>query len=150
MASCWHIFFVKTNKILSRANRTLNNFSVVKARSVDYSRTSFNGHLSTTDIFLADSPYIHSCFNLSTMATSLQWPLSSVPKVAIAERFNCIFFLFRFRTTLRLRCYMPLHWRNKEEHYIILFKSQETRKRVVRTIRVSKPTWKRPSAISLA
>ena len=36
--------------------------------------------------FLADSPYIHSFFNLSTTATSLQWPLSSVPKV---ERFDC-------------------------------------------------------------
>ena len=29
-----------------------------------------NGHLSPTAIFFfADSPYIHSCFNLSTMAT---------------------------------------------------------------------------------
>ena len=28
-----------------------------------------NGHISITAIFLADSPYIHSCFNLSTMAT---------------------------------------------------------------------------------
>ena len=32
---------------------------------------------SQTAIFLADSPYIHSCFNLSTTATSLQWPLPS-------------------------------------------------------------------------
>ena len=135
-------FFCKTNKILSTANRALNNFSVVKAKSVDYSWTSPNSHLSITAIlfFLADSSYIHSCFNFSKKATSLQWPLSSVPKVAIAERFNCIFFLFRFRATL---------W-NKEEHYIILFKIQETRKRVVRTIRVSKPTWKWSSAISLA
>ena len=39
--------------------------------------------------FLADSPCIHSCFNLSTPPTSRQWPLSSVPKVAIVERFNC-------------------------------------------------------------
>ena len=38
---------------------------------------------------LADSPYIHSCFNLSTTATSRQWQLSSVPKVAVVERFNC-------------------------------------------------------------
>ena len=59
MASCWQIFFGKTNKILSRANRTLNNFSVVKARSVDYSRTSINGHLSTTDIFFGGQ-CIHS------------------------------------------------------------------------------------------
>ena len=34
----------------------------------------YNGHLSTTAIFLVDSPYIHSCFNLPTMATSLQQP----------------------------------------------------------------------------
>ena len=39
------------------------------------SQTSTYGHLSTTatslqrPFFLADSPYIHSCFNLSTMAT---------------------------------------------------------------------------------
>ena len=31
--------------------------------------------------FLADSPYIHSCFKLSTAATSLQRSLSSVLKV---------------------------------------------------------------------
>ena len=75
MASCWHIFFVKTSKILSRANRTLNNFSVVKARSVNYSRTSINGHLSTTDIFFGGQS-IHSLLfqplyygHLSTMAT---------------------------------------------------------------------------------
>ena len=73
--------------------------------------------------FGADSPYIHSCFHLSTTAiffggqsihsllfpplynshffggqsiyslvsTSLQWLLSSVPKVAAVERFNCAF-----------------------------------------------------------
>ena len=56
-----------------------------------------NGHFSTMatslqrPFFLADSPYVHYCFNLFTTATSLQRPLSSVPKVAIAERFNCNF-----------------------------------------------------------
>ena len=30
----------------------------------------------------------HLCYG-HTMATSLHWPLSSVPKVAIVERFNC-------------------------------------------------------------
>ena len=61
-----------------------------------YSRTSTNGHLSTTAIslqqplFLADRLYIDSCLNLSTAATSLQRPLSSVPKVAVVERLNCI------------------------------------------------------------
>ena len=35
-----------------------------------YSWTSTNGHLSTMAIFfLADSPSIHSCLNLSTVAT---------------------------------------------------------------------------------
>ena len=36
----------------------------------------YNGHLSTTAIFLflVDSPNIHSCLNLFTMATSLQQP----------------------------------------------------------------------------
>ena len=32
--------------------------------------------------FMADSPYIDSFLNLSTMATFLQWSLSSVLKVA--------------------------------------------------------------------
>ena len=32
-------------------------------------QTSTNGHVSTTATFLADSPYIDSCLNLSTMAT---------------------------------------------------------------------------------
>ena len=56
-----------------------------------------NGHFSTMatslqrPFFLADSPYVHYCFNLFTTGTSLQRPLSSVPKVAIAERFNCNF-----------------------------------------------------------
>ena len=40
-----------------------------------YSQTSTNGHLSTMatsqqwTLFLADSPYIHSCLNLSSTAT---------------------------------------------------------------------------------
>ena len=57
--------------------------------------SSTNGSLFTTAttlqllFFLADGPYIYSCFNLSTTATS-QCPLSSVPKVAVVERYNCI------------------------------------------------------------
>ena len=45
------------------------------SNSLYNSRTFTNGHLSTTatspqrPVFLADSPYIVSCFNLSTMAT---------------------------------------------------------------------------------
>ena len=46
--------------------------------------TATNGHFSAMAIFfLADSPYIHSCFNLST--TCLLWPLPSVPNVAVVE-----------------------------------------------------------------
>ena len=35
----------------------------------NYSRTSTNGHLSTTATFFGGSPYIESCLNLSTTAT---------------------------------------------------------------------------------
>ena len=59
-----------------------------------YSRTSTNGHLSTTAIFFGgggDSPYIDSCLNLSTTVTFLQWLLSPIPKVTVLERFNCIY-----------------------------------------------------------
>ena len=49
----------------------------------------YNGHLFTTATFFADSPYIDSCLNLF----SLQWPVSSVPKVAAVERFSCKKFL---------------------------------------------------------
>ena len=41
----------------------------------------YNGYF-----FLADSPYIDSCFNLST-----QWALFSVPRATVVERFNCTF-----------------------------------------------------------
>lgn len=53
--------------------------------SISCRRTSTNDHLelSTTATFWADSPYIQSCFNLSTTTTFLQWPLVSVPKVAV-------------------------------------------------------------------
>ena len=66
---------------------------------VYYSQTSTSSHLSTVatslqwPVFLADSPYFDSCLNLSTTAISLQQPLSSVPQVAIVERFNCILYL---------------------------------------------------------
>ena len=58
-----------------------------------YSWTSANSCLSTvtcTSPFLVGSLYIDSCLNLFRMATSLQQPLSSDPKVAIVERVNCI------------------------------------------------------------
>ena len=54
------------------------------------SQTSSNGHLSRTAIFLADSPYIHSCFNLSTMAghflLSPRWLLWRVSSVLAPNR----------------------------------------------------------------
>lgn len=40
--------------------------------------------------FLVGSLYIHSCLNLFRMATPPQQPLSSDPKGAIVENFNCI------------------------------------------------------------
>ena len=52
-------------------------------RFSSYSRTSSNGHLrlQKRPLFFvpADSPYIDSCLNLSTLATSLQRPLQRVP-----------------------------------------------------------------------
>ena len=52
----------------------------------------YNGHF----FIPADKKSIHWLLWLST-ATSLQQPLSSVPKVAIVDRFNCIFLqLFQF------------------------------------------------------
>ena len=58
----------------------------------------FNGHLFTmatspqrppftTALFLVHSPYIH--YIVSTSLQRLQRPLSSVPNVAVVERFNC-------------------------------------------------------------
>ena len=69
--------------------------TLIYGKRMHYSPTSSNGHLhnvhlSTAATFLADRPYIDSCFNLSTTATSLQWKLSSVPKVAVLERFKVI------------------------------------------------------------
>lgn len=69
--------------------------TLIYGKRMHYSPTSSNGHLhnvhlSTAATFLADRPYIDSCFNLSTTATSLQWKLSSVLKVAVLERFKII------------------------------------------------------------
>ena len=49
------------------------------------SRTSTNGRLSRTPIFFFGRQSIHSL-----VSTSLQWPLSSFPKVAVLESFICI------------------------------------------------------------
>lgn len=61
--------------------------SICELATVSHGRaTSLQG-----PVFLADSPYVDCCFNLSTAATSLQWQLSSVPRVAVVERFNYMF-----------------------------------------------------------
>ena len=60
---------------------------------IEYSQTSSNGHLSTKatslqrPLFLADSLYIDSFVDLSTMATIV------CPKVAIVERSNILYSL---------------------------------------------------------
>ena len=48
-----------------------------------YSQSSTNGHLYTTAIFWGWTVY-----TFTLVSTSLQWPLTSVPKVAVVERFN--------------------------------------------------------------
>ena len=67
-----------------------------------------NGHLSPMAIFWADKSFIDSYLNLSTTATSLQWSLSSAPKVVIMDRFNYTFgrvFTFRFlNVSLHVHC----------------------------------------------
>ena len=58
---------------------------------VFFSQTFTNGHLSTTAIFFWQTVRnIDSCLNLSMTTTSLQWPLSSVSKEVIMERFSFI------------------------------------------------------------
>ena len=59
-------------------------------------------HLQATSLqrlfFLTDSPCLHSCFNLSTMATFFRPVYRKtelyVTKVAVVERFNCIMLTF--------------------------------------------------------
>ena len=58
----------------------------------EYSRTSTNGHLTTTAIF-----FLRTVHTLTLVSTSLQGSLSSVPNVAIVERFNCRKVLFNFQ-----------------------------------------------------
>ena len=84
-----------TKGALGRCWVNLKIFSIRKK----YSRTSTNGHLSTTATSLQRPPLYNSHFFWRTVhtftfvSTSLQWPLYSVPKVAIVERLNCIHFL---------------------------------------------------------
>ena len=66
VAVCWDSEFtlfarIATTRNKKRKRKCFNN-------SI-YSRTSTNGHLSTTATISADSPYIDSCLNLSTTAT---------------------------------------------------------------------------------
>ena len=66
------------------------------------SLTSTNSHLSTPAIFLADSPYIHSCLTLSTTATSLHQPFFLADSPYIHACFN----LFTTATSL----HQPFFW----------------------------------------
>ena len=47
--------------VILQTNSTETIIKTQQNRFSAYSRSSTNGHLSTTAIFLADSPYIHSC-----------------------------------------------------------------------------------------
>ena len=91
---CWYFALkIELSKLPNGGLRATEGFAYVLPRVNENppyfffmrnSRTSTKGHLSATatslqkPFFLADSPYIHSCFNHSTTATSLQWPLCSV------------------------------------------------------------------------
>ena len=90
-----------------------------------YSRTSTNGHLSTTATSLqrplffvpADSPYITSCLNLSTMATSLQRqrPLKYVPNCQNNLSTTATVQLFFVKT----KPFLCLRLLEKRRHYVI-------------------------------
>ena len=54
----------------------------------------YNGDLSTTAIFFWGGGRAVHVFTL--LSTSLQWPLSSVPKVAVEETFNCTYWRINF------------------------------------------------------
>ena len=88
----WYFFSRLLNfTILARQYFEEFNFrDFLKTQSNLYWRPPLdNDHRCTKATFLANSPYIDSCLNISTLATStLQRPLSSVPKVAVMARFN--------------------------------------------------------------
>ena len=48
-----------------------------------------NGHLSTMAISLQQLFFWWTVHTFTLVSTSQQWPLSSVPKLAIVEGFNC-------------------------------------------------------------
>ena len=73
---------------VTHQRRQKSEFSLQDSRTfwlLDYSRNSTNNHLSQR----INNPHVDCCYNLSTTATSLQRPLSCVPKVSIVERSNC-------------------------------------------------------------
>ena len=77
--------FSKFTKVSLR----IKHFNEMITTVLDYTRTSTNGHLSTTAIFFRGQS-IHSLVSASTTTISLQCLLFSVPKVAVVESFNCI------------------------------------------------------------
>ena len=72
---------------------------------------------------MADSLYIDSCLNLSTLATCLQRPLSSVPKVAVTERFNHNF--LKFPHTIVLVASIPMKLLYAKKIMIIIIQITE-------------------------
>ena len=64
---------------VGRRRRTLSG-----KKNDKYNRTSTNRHLSTTATF-----FWWTVHTFTLVSTSLQWLLSSVPKMAVVERFNC-------------------------------------------------------------
>ena len=56
---------------------------------LNYSRTFTNGHLSKTAVIIIIIFFFCETVHTFTLiSTSLQWRLSSVPKVPVVERFN--------------------------------------------------------------
>ena len=76
--------------------------------------------------FLANSPYTDSCFNLSATVTSLQWPLSSVPKVAFVEQTTSSLSFFyspssKMRDTqMAARVTDGARWQRQEKRFFFL------------------------------
>ena len=70
--------------VILQTNSTETIIKTQQNRFSAYSRSSTNSHLSTTAIFLADSPYIHSC---EQPLYNGHFPLS--PRSSLQIKFNC-------------------------------------------------------------
>ena len=75
------------NSIKENLSMAFHNFCLRGGESyiqLNLHESLHNGHVSITAIFWRT---VHT---FTLVSTSLQWPLSSVPKVASVEGFNCI------------------------------------------------------------